>query len=80
MLQRGVVDRRVIQREIFQRGAAANQEQRLLVDPARLTQETEVIPEPVGETLLAAPPSSLLSMGERGPLLGTSVDAPEQFS
>jgi hypothetical protein len=36
--------------------------------------------EPVGETLLAAPPASLLSMGERAPLPGTSVDAPEQFS
>ena len=33
-----------------------------------------------GEVLLAAPSSSLLSMGERAPLLGTSVDAPEQFS
>ncbi len=36
--------------------------------------------EPVGETLLAAAPTSLLSMGERAPLSGTSVDAPEQFS
>ena len=36
--------------------------------------------EPVGETLLAAAPASLLSMGERAPLPGTSVDAPEQFS
>jgi hypothetical protein len=36
--------------------------------------------QPVGETLLAAPPASLLSMGERAPLLGSSVDAPEQFS
>jgi len=36
--------------------------------------------EPVGETLLAAPPTSLLSMGERAPLSGTSVDAPEEFS
>nr|MDP9333914.1 hypothetical protein [Actinomycetota bacterium] len=36
--------------------------------------------EPVGETLLAAAPTSLLSMGERAPLPGTSVDAPEQFS
>jgi hypothetical protein len=36
--------------------------------------------EPVGETLLAATPASLLSMGERAPLPGTSVDAPEQFS
>jgi hypothetical protein len=36
--------------------------------------------EPVGETLLAEPPTSLLAMGERVPVTGTSVDAPEQFS
>jgi hypothetical protein len=36
--------------------------------------------EPVGETLLDAASTSLLSMGERAPLPGTSVDAPEQFS
>jgi len=36
--------------------------------------------EPVGDTLLAEPPTSLLSMGERPALTGTIVDAPEQFS
>jgi hypothetical protein len=36
--------------------------------------------EPVGETLLAEPPTALLAMGERVPATGTSVDAPEQFS
>jgi hypothetical protein len=36
--------------------------------------------EPVGETLLAEPPSSLLAMGESGVRTGTRLDAPEQFS
>ncbi|MDQ1433436.1 MAG: hypothetical protein QOF59_252 [Actinomycetota bacterium] len=36
--------------------------------------------QPVGETLLAEPPTSLLAMGGGGPVTGTSVDAPEQFS
>jgi hypothetical protein len=36
--------------------------------------------EPVGETLLAEPPMSLLAMGERSPSIGTVVEAPEQFS
>ena len=36
--------------------------------------------EPVGETLLAEPPMSLLAMGERTAVGGTNVDAPEQFS
>jgi hypothetical protein len=36
--------------------------------------------EPVGETLLAEPPAPLLAMGERAAVVGTTVDAPEQFS
>lgn len=36
--------------------------------------------EPVGETLLAEPPPALLSLGERAARIGTSVDAPDQFS
>jgi hypothetical protein len=36
--------------------------------------------EPVGETLLAEPPTTLLSMGTRAAIPGTNVDAPEQFS
>ncbi len=36
--------------------------------------------EPVGETLLAEPPTSLLSMGEASAAAGTKVEAPEQFS
>jgi hypothetical protein len=36
--------------------------------------------EPVGETLLAEPTMSLLSMGGDVPVVGTIVDAPEQFS
>jgi hypothetical protein len=36
--------------------------------------------EPVGETLLAEPPTSLLALGERTTLAGTTIDAPEQFS
>jgi hypothetical protein len=36
--------------------------------------------EAVGEILLAEPPTSLLPMGERAEVLGTSVDAPDQFS
>jgi hypothetical protein len=36
--------------------------------------------DPVGETLLAEPPTSLLAMGERAAVAGTNVDAPEQFS
>ncbi|MDQ1460301.1 MAG: hypothetical protein QOI08_1785 [Actinomycetota bacterium] len=36
--------------------------------------------EAVGETLLAEPPTSLLSMGQGVPVTGTRVDAPEQFS
>jgi len=36
--------------------------------------------EPAGETLLAEPRSSLLALGERAPVAGTTIDAPEQFS
>ena len=36
--------------------------------------------EPVGETLLAEPPTALLAMGERSASIGTVVEAPEQFS
>jgi hypothetical protein len=36
--------------------------------------------EPAGETLLAEPPSQLLSMGDRAAVPGTHDDAPEQFS
>jgi hypothetical protein len=36
--------------------------------------------DPVGETLLAEPPVSLLSMGDAAAVSGTNVDAPEQFS
>jgi hypothetical protein len=36
--------------------------------------------EPVGEALLAEPPTSLLAMGDRAAVTGASVDAPEQFS
>ena len=36
--------------------------------------------EPVGETLLAEPPTGLLALGDREVRTGTAVDAPEQFS
>jgi hypothetical protein len=36
--------------------------------------------EPVGESLLAEPPTSLLPMGERASVTGTRIDVPEQFS
>jgi len=36
--------------------------------------------EPVGETLLAEPPTGLLAMGDHGARAGSIVDAPEQFS
>ena len=36
--------------------------------------------QPAGEALLAAAPTSLVSMGERATLPGAGVDAPEQFS
>jgi hypothetical protein len=36
--------------------------------------------EPVGETLLAEPPTTLLAMGQGTELAGTTVDAPEQFT
>ncbi len=35
--------------------------------------------EPVGEALLAEPPTTLLAMGE-GTVAGTAVDAPDQFT
>jgi hypothetical protein len=47
---------------------------------ARALDPTWSSTEPVGETLLAEPPTSLLSMGDRAAISGTSVDAPEQFS
>ena len=37
-------------------------------------------PQPAGDALLAAAPTSLVSMGERATLPGAGVDAPEQFS
>jgi hypothetical protein len=36
--------------------------------------------DPVGETLLAEPPASLLPMGEPATVTGTRVEAPEEFS
>jgi hypothetical protein len=36
--------------------------------------------EPAGETLLAEPPSQLLSMGERAARSGARLDTPEQFT
>lgn len=36
--------------------------------------------EPVGETLLAEPPASLLSMGARAAVTGATVEAPDQFT
>ncbi len=36
--------------------------------------------EPVGETLLAEPPSGLLALGEPGVRAGISLETPEQFS
>jgi hypothetical protein len=39
-----------------------------------------VTTEPAGERLLAEPPAALLPMGERAPVGGTAVRAPEEFS
>jgi hypothetical protein len=36
--------------------------------------------DPAGETLLAEPPSQLLSMGQGAAVSGSHIDAPEQFS